>query len=230
MKKLFFGIAVVLALGMMAVSAGALEFRGNDLPKLVHSFKLNIIGVGNDDHEVGVSNGCRMFVALDGSTDIKMMQLPGSDFMVTDPNGLDGEAVFNIGDKSGTADNKTTYLVFARPLGKPGKSVDITVDIDPDELVLFLGDTTVTLSRDTGKPKVSNITRLFYVKDPLDPTKPVWVFNIAEGYLWVYDNHGLKLMQVWFFEGTLDDLPLDPNPAAPSRDSSVTTTWGGIKG
>ena len=240
MKKLFLGIAVVLALGIMAsVAVAGEDIRGNDLPKAKAAYKLNIIAVGNPDHEVGVSSGRRMFVKLDGTTDIIMTQDDEGDFAVVDPNGLDGEATFNIGDTDPT-DRKTSYLVFLRLLGKPNGSVRIepqaTYDdpTDPGVQYVFLGEATI-FRRKAGPPKAIDISKFFYVDIQVwngvewVTVRREWVFNMAGAeYLWKYENNydgngGLRLAQVWFFEGALDIN------AAPPGSNTSATAWGSIK-
>jgi hypothetical protein len=179
-------------------------------------YNLNIIGaknVGNVDN--GNSMGHTMFVDLYGKTKIIMTQ--GDEFKVVDRCGVDekpAETEFMIAPGH--------YNIYARALGKPGRHVDITAWGEFEELdttkLLWLGY--VKLTREKGKPQSVNINELFYVDvelciavdpDTGDCLKKVvytdfWVFDIPEliEYYWDYDNHGLKLLQVRFYECTLD--------------------------
>lgn len=240
MKRMFFGIAVLVAFCMMSFSVFA--GVGNDMPSGPH-YNLNIIGA-KSDKDVGDSDGHTLFVPLNGKCKILMSQSQDGTFQVTDRNGTDGKASFNIGDSNPT-DALTHYLVFARALGKPGGKVVITpgvtfVDTVVGDVYFLLGE--VTIARSNGKPKTQDITGLFYVTvtilvtdvdgdgiyDPIDGDVIAtytneWVFGIDEllEYWWDYTNTGLKLLQVRFYEGEL--------PAAAPANGNPTTTWGSIK-
>jgi hypothetical protein len=237
MKKLFLGIAVVLALGMVA--SVAVAGVGNKLPSGPH-YNLNIIGA-KTDKDVGDSNGHTLFVRLDGTTKIIMTQADDGEFKVVDRNGVDegermGEATFNIAPGY--------YNVYARALGKPSKHVDIDAfgwfyDELLGETLVWLGY--VKIERKKGKPDTLNINELFYVDVSLctatdmvlvDPDgipgsgdeyyeeqcvewvvyEDYWVFDIEEllEYFWNYDNKGLKLLQVRFYECNLAEDPDNP--------------------
>ena len=181
-------------------------------------YNLNIIG--KDKHaDVGDSSGHTMFVKLDGKTRIYMTQNESGVFDVVDRNGLDGRAEFNIAPGY--------YNIYARALGKPGGKVKIdaygnfTDAVEGTQLIL-LGY--VNIAREKGKPQSVNINHLFYVDVTLctaaeiDPDtgelvctewttyEDFWVFDIDEliEYYWEYNNKGLKLLQVRFYECTLD--------------------------
>jgi hypothetical protein len=189
------------------VPAKAWQVNGNH-------YNLNIIGAKNVG-EIGDSSGHTLFVPLTGKAKIMMTQNPLGEFLVTDRNGLDGSASFNI------APGK--YNIYARGLGKPGGSSKIdaygefTDALDGSQIIL-LGY--VNIARTKGTPQTVNINQLFYVDVTLcievdaetaTCTKSVqytdyWVFDIEEllGYWWEYDNQGLKLLQVRFYPCTLD--------------------------
>jgi uncharacterized lipoprotein NlpE involved in copper resistance len=171
-------------------------------------YNLNIIGV--DKHgEVGDSSGHTMFVKLDGKTKIIMTQNESGVFDVVDRNGLDGRAEFNIAPGH--------YNVYARALGKPGGKAKITAygnftDAVEGTKLEWLG--CVDINRTKGKqPQSVNINELFYVNvtiSTLDEEGNIvtvvyedfWVFDIPEllEYYWDYNNGGLKLLQVRFYE------------------------------
>jgi len=161
MKKLF---AIVPAVTMMAtilmpinmVAFAGNNGNGNGFLSGAH-YNLNIIGAKNVG-DVGASDGHTMFVKLDGKTKIVMTQDPEGNFLVTDRNGLDGGASFNIAPGH--------YNVYARGLGKPNGNVDINaygefMDAETGEVLIPLGY--VNISRSTGKPQTVNINNLFYV-------------------------------------------------------------------
>ena len=227
MRKLFLGIAVLLAFGMM--TSVAVAGVGNEMPSGPH-YNLNIIGAKDKDN-VGDSMGHTLFVRIDGKTRIYMTQDPDGEFKVVDRNGTDGTAEFNIAPGY--------YDVYARALGKPNGKVHIESwgEFEDDEgfKVIKLGE--VDLSRDKGKPQTVNINKLFYVTVILcvdyDEVNNVcnetvtytntWVFDIEEliAYYWEYYNSNLKLLQVRFY-------PVDEPAMAPSS-GNPTTTWGDIK-
>ena len=178
-------------------------------------YTLNIHGAKNVG-DVGDSRGHTMFVSENGKTKIIMTQdLDLGEFKVVDRNGLDGDgqAEFNIAPG--------TYNIYARALGKPSRNVEITAwgefqECDKTSL-LWLGY--VKLTREKRKPQSVNINELFYVDVELCVVNPetgeeeivtytdYWVFGIPEliEYYWDYDNtNGLKLLQVRFYECTLD--------------------------
>ena len=117
-----------------------------------------------------------------------------------------------------------SFDVYAVGLGKPNGSAIITAECTFSEDVvgkegctdtLLLGSFEVT--RTKGKPKRENITNVFRATGCLDLAgeedvcddgdlafRNLWIFNIAEliEYFWDYDNNGLKLMQVRFYETT----------------------------
>jgi len=233
MKKLFLGIAVLLALGMLA--SVAVAGVGNSIPKGLRGehYTLNIIGVElkeDKDKAVGDSKGHTLFVPLWGKCKINMTQDPDGEFKVVDRNGTDGVAEFNIAPGY--------YNVFAAALGKPNRGVRITswgefedALAEGGTVLLDLG--VVDLTREKGKsPQSVNISELFFVDvmlcletgEDADGNAicvkwveytDYWVFDIDEllGYYWDYDNTnnpdegligGLKLLQVRFYPCTLD--------------------------
>jgi len=181
---------------------------GNGMPSGPH-YNLNIIAAPKNTHDVGNSNGHTLFVKMEGRTRILMSQSQDGSFEVTDRNGTDGLASFNIGD-SDTTDARTHYLVFARALGKPNGEVTITPGATFEDQsgvpYFYLGE--ITIKRNHGQPKTENITNLFYVDVTIDDGTTVttytkeWVFDIEEllEYWWDYDNDNLKLLQVRFYE------------------------------
>lgn len=248
MKKLFLGIAVLLAFGMMAVSAMA--GQGNGMPSGPH-YNLNLIGSKTEKDALdGPSGGHRIFIRLDGRTKLYMTQLPGQGFEVLDANGVDdlqndpwGVAKFRIADfPDDDPEHMTHWLVFARALGKQNKEITIVPEAtwkDPwtGEELFCLGVIKLSHSK---KPKTENITGLFYVDVTLRNTvtgatksySHEWIFDIAEldEYYWDMDNKGCKLIALRFYKGEYP-CPKSPHepPAAPAK-GNPTTTWGAIKG
>jgi hypothetical protein len=200
-------IIAVFMIAVLCLAAGAYAGVGNDMPSGPH-YNLNIIGT-KDKGNVGDSMGHTLFVKLNGRTRIYMTQATDGQFEVTDRNGTDGSASFNIAPGY--------YDVFARALGKPNGSVRIESWGEFEDWTgstfLKLGE--VDLTRNKKKPQTVNINDLFYVDVTLcleydevsgTCTNEVtytneWVFDIEEllQYYWEYYNSNLKLLQVRFY-------------------------------
>ncbi len=125
-----------------------------------------------------------------------------------------------------------SFDVYAVGLGKPGGATIITAECTYSDDVVDGGGTpnlecedtlllgTIEIKRTNGgknKPKRVDITDLFRVTGCLDQAgdpdvcdagdlqfRNLWIFNIPEldEYFWDYDNNGLKLLQVRFYETT----------------------------
>ena len=134
-------------------------------------------------------------------------------------------------DLTAGCEDLLSFMVFARGLGKPGPDTGAIVTaeceyelsvVDPDgtegltcEDTLLLGEFEVTRPRK--KPITKDITDIFRATGCLDYAgevgicdsgdlefRNIWIFNIPylEYYMWDYDNNGLKVMQVRFYETT----------------------------
>ncbi len=120
------------------------------------------------------------------------------------------------------------YDVYAIALGKPYGGVLVTAECDYTKQVVDPGGTTGLECEDTllmgsfdiqrkpGRPTVKDITNIFRAEGCLDNNadnicntgdlefRNMWIFNIEElaSYMWDYDNNGLKLLQVRFYESS----------------------------
>jgi hypothetical protein len=212
MKKLLvLGLVLLVAAAFIVPAVSATKTVGNGMLNGPH-YNLNIIGAKNSK-DVGDSAGHTLFVKLNGHTKIYMTQDDDGEFYVVDRDGTDGTAEFNIAPGH--------YNVYARALGKPGGKVDIYANASFEDAVdgvklVNLGF--VNLARDGKKPQSVNINNLFYVDVTLCTEAELgictetttyddyWVFDIEEllEYWWDYWNNDLKLLQVRFYECTLD--------------------------
>lgn len=198
-RMLAFTIAiVVLAIAVVPVAAGG----GNGAPPGPH-YDLNIIGVpkGKSADMTG-SNGHVIFVSLDTPT--KIMLAPGDDFQVLDANGTDGVASFQLPNPDPTNSGQTQYSVWARALGKPGgTSTTTTCATDPTTGQLYCSIYSMVLVRDKGQSKFVNYSKeLLYVYVYVNGTLqrfPLFDTSLSD-YFWNYDNHGLKLAQLRFYQ------------------------------
>jgi hypothetical protein len=183
--------------------------NGNGAPSGPH-YNLNIIGVpkGKAADMTG-SNGHRIFVPLEGNCRINLSM---GDFQVLDGNCTDGPAAFQLPNPDPENDGITTYSVYARALGKPGGNSTTTTCFDDAQT----GDTycsiySMVLIREKGKSSFTNVSKqLLYVyvdTDGDDIVERIPLFSDAmDEYFWSYDNNGLKLAQLRFYE-----IPTDVN-------------------
>ena len=185
---------------------GTVEGRGgngNGAPSGAH-YTLNIIGMERGKTaDMGGDNGRRIFVALSGNTKIQLREGP---FGVLDANGTDGTAAFQLPSPDPDGDGVTEYSVFARALGKPGGSAVVTTcatdPISGDEFCSLLS---AVLMRNRGGNKFTNVSRdlLFVVADvdgDGDAERVALFGDELEDYFWDYDNHGLRVAQLRFYD------------------------------
>ncbi len=231
MKRKLFGIGALIAvtvgllLPSVALNPGWAEAThggtGNGAPNGAH-YTLNIIGVSKAKKaDMTDSNRHVIFVKENGKTRIKLAG--GEAFQVLDGNRTDGSAAFQLPNPDPDNDGTTTYSVFIRALGSPGGSATIAtcayapgpdgiLGTEDDEEVCNTGEVPVGLTRNNGKPVFENVSKeLLYLWDvDLDgdgivDISRVNLFNDAlEGYYWDYDNRGLKLAQLRFYECSTD--------------------------
>jgi hypothetical protein len=180
--------------------------QGNDnngFPSGGH-YNLNIIGVPKDKSaDMDGNNGHRIFVNLTGRNKINLAE--GDDFRVLDANGTDGSATFQLPNPDPDNDGMTAYSVYARALGKPGGSGTITTCAEDSLGNTYCTSEQLVLVRDKGKPTGSNVSKqLLYIYVDLDgdgTEERYPLFDDAlQGYYWDYDNNGLKLVQLRFYE------------------------------
>jgi hypothetical protein len=173
-------------------------------------FNLNIIGVPKEkSSDMSGNNGHRIFVKLEGNTKILLSE---GEFGVLDANGTDGTAMFQLPSPDPDNDGVTEYTVFARALGKPGGSSTMTTCAT--EVATDLEYCSIYSSvqiRSKGKSSFTNVSReLLYIYADLDGDGHVERYPLFDealrDYFWSYDNNGLKLLQLRFYE-----VPTDVN-------------------
>jgi hypothetical protein len=199
-----------LAILVLSVSACATDatvdispLTGNGAPSGTH-YDLNIIGVakGKSPNMTG-GDGHRIFVPLTGTAKINLSE---GDFAVLDANGTDGTAAFELPNPDPDGDGVTSYSVFARALGKPGgSSITTTCATDPVTGDTVCSDQSMVLVRDQGGSKFTNVSKsLLYVIADLDgdgTVEKVPLFSdTLQDYFWNYDNTGLRLAQLRFYQ------------------------------
>lgn len=177
---------------------------GNGAPSGPH-FNLNIIGVPKGKTADLTSNdGRRIFMPLTGRSRINLTE--GADFAVLDANGTDGAAAFQLPNPDPDGDGVTSYRVFARALGKPGGQARVTTcatDVATGELVCST-DSLVAV-RTKGKQTFTDVSKqLLFITADIDgdgtlETVPLFDDSL-QGFFWDFDNQGLKLLQLRFYE------------------------------
>ncbi|HEX9267123.1 MAG TPA: hypothetical protein VF965_06525 [Candidatus Limnocylindria bacterium] len=205
---------------------------GNGAPSGSH-YNLNIIGVPKDKTaDMNNNDGHRIFVQLNNTTGSTAGGITGKNFtdiskvntilLVPAPAGGSFQVLdANATDKTGAefqlpADVSTTWTVWARALGKPGGTADMTTcatvtitdpltGVTTQEVVCSLA--TLKLER-TKNAKFQNVTSelLTITLSAADATlagctsTTVGLFDpCLQNYFWNYDNHGLKLLQLRFY-------------------------------
>jgi hypothetical protein len=176
---------------------------GNGAPSGSH-YNLNIIGVAQGKTaDMSGNQGHRIFVPLAGSTKILLTE---GDFQVLDANGTDGSASFQLPNPDPENDGITAYSVFARALGTPGgSSTTTTCATDPVTGELFCSTESMVLVRSSGGSKFTNYSReLLYIYADIDgdgdiDRVPLFSDDLQD-YFWQYDNNGLRLAALRFYE------------------------------
>ena len=166
-------------------------------------FNLNLIGVSKDKAaDFNGGDGRRMFVALAGKTTINLSEGP---FAVLDANGTDGTAAFQLPNPDPDNDGTTTYSVYARALGKPGGSSTTTTCFRDASGETYCSVYSAVLVRTKGKQSFTNVSQqLLYVYADTDGDGRVERYPLFSdalaSYYWDYDNSGLRLAQLRFYE------------------------------
>ena len=165
-------------------------------------YNLNIIGVPRGK-TADMTEGHRIFVSLEGNTKILLGQ---GEYQVLDANGTDGTASFQLPAPDPDNDGITKYSVFARALGKPGGSSTMTTcatdTLTGTEYCSIYSSIQI---RSKGKSNFTDVSRkLLYIYADLNGDGTVERYPLFDealrDYFWSYDNDGLKLLQLRFYE------------------------------
>jgi hypothetical protein len=208
MKKLLL-ISAILAIAAMP----ALAQTGNGAPNGAH-YNLNIIGVQKDKTaDMDGTSGHTIFVKLDGKS--KIMLVAGDSFTVLDRNGTDNDgAAFQLPNPDPDGDGVTVYSVYARALGKPDKTAEMTTCAYEEIIDPISGEITyeevcsvavLYLERTKGRQKFDNVSKeLLFIYADLDHNGVLERYSLfddaLQDYFWSYDNQGLKIVQLRFYE------------------------------
>ena len=181
----------------------AVATTGNGAPSGAH-YNLNIIGVPKQKTaDLTGSNGHVIFVNLVGNTKINLS--PG-DFQVLDANGTDGVAAFQLPNPDPNGTGVTAYSVYARALGTP-KGSAVATSCTTDVLgVTYCSTENVVLVRSSGRQTFDNVSKQLLTVcldtngDGVCDVRQSLFADSTSTYLWSYDNNGLKLAQLRFYQ------------------------------
>ena len=208
-----FGIAIVVmgsGLGCGEEGSGGtstavlgVTTAGSGAPSGAH-YNLNIIGVQKDKSaDMTGDNGHRIFVPLSGTTKIMLSE---GEFAVLDANGTDGSAAFQLPSPDPDNNGETEYSVYVRALGKPGgMATMVPTATDPLTGEVFASTLSTVVIREKGKSSFTNVSKtLLYIYADVDgdgiiDRVPLFDSRLQDFY-WNYDNQGLKLAQLRFYE------------------------------
>lgn len=226
MKRFALTLGSVLVLSCTAAPL-AFAGTGNGVPSGPH-FTLNVHGVangqgfnGNNQNEIFVPLGTAGGPAKQCNIDLVQNPLDSSftdDFQVLQPNCVtESPAQFElpapcaINLVTATCSSTTTlYSVYARALGKPGPGVKATLDTCfTDTSGTFCSTNAYVAVRGSGPAgKFSPVTsQLLFISGQCvtgtggtgSTVTPIFG-NPNYGYLWQYDNQGLRLLQLRFYQ------------------------------
>jgi hypothetical protein len=213
-------MTALIAAFVFVSSASTASATGNGAPSGSH-YQLNIIGVSKDKNpNMTGGDGRRIFVGLGRTGEVSgtRINLTEGDFGVVDANGTDGVAAFSLPNPDPDGDGTTAYSVYVRALGKPGGKATMQscyTDAQTGETwcaVDYVGGVNpITIERTKGKQTFTNVSKdLLYVDtctsyDVTTQTCNAWdqlpLFSDSnDSYFWQYDNQGLKVAQLRFYE------------------------------
>jgi len=204
----------------MSTEAPIETLNASAVPSGAH-YNLNIIGVPKGKEAAMTDNsGHRIFVPLEGRS--KIMLHEGDEFAVLDANGTDGPAAFQLPNPDVDGDGMSSYSIWMRALGKPGGSAVVTTCADADledGYYKICSAESLEVERKKGRSSFEDVSRtlltiyveediVFLDSDGVEQTIEAGRYTIFdeafEDYFWQYDNSGLKLLQLRFYEEPAD--------------------------
>lgn len=177
---------------------------GNGAPSGSH-YTLNLVGVPRDKTaDMTGANGRVIFTKLWGNTKINLAE---GAFQVLDANGTDGNgAAFQLPNPDPDGDGVTAYSVYARALGQPGGSAVATSCLTDSTGETYCSTESVVLVRGSGKSSFDNVSKELLTLcldtdgDGVCDTRSSLFSDELADYAWNYDNAGLRLAQLRFYE------------------------------
>jgi hypothetical protein len=214
---------VLAALLVPTFAVGGQTETGNGCPSGAH-YNLNLIGMAhakNVDPASVTSDGHRIFVELgnkDSAATTRIQLVEGMDFGVLDYDGTDGQAKFQLPNPDPDNDGVTQYSVYLRVLGKPGGKIRMATSATDPDFGEIVSDMAVVSVRDKGQSKFANVSAalLYIYAWVFDDATGTWVYervplfsDLLQDYLWQYNNNGVRIAQLRFYEGVPTQIP-DP--------------------
>jgi hypothetical protein len=214
MKRLTVMLALAFAASFSLAAPAALAGTGNGAPSGPH-FNLNIHGVANGQGFNG-SNQNDIFVPLKGSCKINLVQNPlvspfNDSFGVTQPDCVNNPtatfslpAPCSIDNSTGlcsTGSTYTYYSVWARALGTPGGSANTQTCAytDSTQTTYVCSLNMMVAVRGTGGSKFTDVSKCLLFLNNGTNNVPLFS-NQYYSYYWQYDNEGLRLLQLRFYQ------------------------------
>jgi hypothetical protein len=204
-------VAAALLAGVVSSAVSASNpSTGNGAPSGPH-FTLNIHGVARGQGFNG-NNQNDIFVPLVGHCSINLMQATTFDFGVLQPDCVNNPpASFELPapcaiSTTGLCTTTTTlYSVWVRALGTPGGTTNIktcAVDLTGTP-VCSIGAFVAVVTRNNDKSSFANVTSdLLFLTTCVNRksvSTPIFSQNF-QGFSWSYDNTGLRLAQLRFYQ------------------------------
>jgi hypothetical protein len=187
--------AVVLAAGLVLDSSSAYAINWGGC------YDLEIIAQATKNVSSNENNGHRIFILMGGNTKILLQE---GAFGVIDYNGTDGIASFSLPNPDPTNSGTSTYSVFARLVGKPGSTVDITTCATDTLGNVYCSQQSMNMSRIAGTSKFLNVTAdLLYIYADINGviTRVPLFSSLLQNYYWSVDSTGRAHAQLRFCPG-----------------------------
>jgi hypothetical protein len=215
--------SVFVLVATALVASVSIAHAGNGAPSGAH-YNLNVIGVPkNKTATMTDSNRHTIFVNLDrtGELAANKIWLREGAFKVLDGNATDADGgsfqlpASNVdcpvdAPLDDPCQNSGDYAVYIRALGKPGGSADIvTCATDETTNEVVCSTETLHVERTKGKSRFTNVTKELtticvdedLVDEPVLCDSREQLFSRDNwAYYWDWDNNGLKLAQLRFYD------------------------------
>ncbi len=202
-------LAIIAAAVIVPSVTASTATTGNGAPSGAH-FELNLIGKNKTDQlPSNIQGGNRIFVNLYGKSTIYLNE--SNTFAVIQPDATGGQAALfdlpapnNQYNPDGTWNSSGNYTVWARAVGTPGGNGIITTCAS-DVNGTYCSTNNVLMIRTKGKQTFADVTQqlttITYFNATLGKTVTVDIFDPSlYGYFWSYDNNGLKVVQLRFYQ------------------------------